>query len=248
MLIWTPPWPSSKLPIDTDIQSAWVMCDEVGLNFASHTGTPEQNVATARHMLLKAFPTIQKILWLNQVHSVDVVQIHNSPPEMSIPETSLSAKPMTADGSFITVPGIASVVLTADCLPVLFRDLRHGKVAAVHAGWRGLANGILQKTVALFDPQYCQVSIGPCISAQHFEVGDDVVQAFSGFRSFFISGVAKDKWLGDLVGIAVALLESCQISKKAISVSSRCTFEDLDLPSYRKDKTPLRMASLIWCA
>ena len=241
MLIWTPPWPSLKDAGKSEIRSAWVMCDEAGLNFASHTGTPEHLVSRARSMLLEAFPTIERALWLNQVHSADVLQIHHS---LSIKQ--VNSKPITADGSCITVPGIASIVLTADCLPVLFRDLRHGRVAAIHAGWRGLANGIVQKTAALFDPQYCQVSIGPCISARHFEVGQDVVQAFAGFSAFFSPGASKDKAHGDLAGIAVALLESCGILKEAISVSSRCTFEDAELPSFRKDMTPLRMASLIW--
>lgn len=246
MLIWTPQWPgdaqglalnSSKL---ADIRSAWVMVNELGLNLAGHTGTPLSGVEIARNKLLQAFPSLKRVVWLDQVHSTDLVEITTN--------LQIARKPYIADGVSTNIPGIGCAVLSADCIPVLLRDRQTGKVAAVHAGWRGLAGGILEKALAGFDLNTCEVSIGPCISQKHFEVGKDVYDAFASFSAFFIAGDSAGKWLADLPGIALAIFKKNGLAASAVAVSGRCTFTDRDLPSYRLDKTPLRMASLIWQA
>ncbi|HNJ83246.1 MAG TPA: polyphenol oxidase family protein, partial [Piscinibacter sp.] len=145
-------------------------------------------------------------VWLNQVHGAAVVRLR---PE-------LFGQLPTADASICTEPGLACTVQVADCLPVLFAapgaTFPRG-VGAAHAGWRGLAGGVLEATIAaLCDAAACapgelQAWLGPCIGPRQFEVGAEVLQAFGadqqrGDQAFFTARAAPGKWLADLAGLA----------------------------------------------
>jgi hypothetical protein len=141
--------------------------------------------------------------------------------------------------------------MTADCLPVLLCDVTGTQVAAVHAGWQGLANGIIGKAVAQFDvPSQVMAWLGPAIGPKAFEVGVDVLDAFgvdpSAVSTEFmpVSG-NPNKWLGNLYAIARAQLD--QLGVTQIYGGQYCTVSDpQNFYSHRRDPTSGRMASLIW--
>lgn len=177
-------------------------------------------------------------LWLDQVHGTRVVRAD-----------SAETRPR-ADGSCAYQPGWVCAVLTADCLPVLLASKDGTSVAALHAGWRGLAAGILEEGVACMDssPDQLVAWLGPAIGPQAFEVGDDVRQAF------FESGSAADgsfrpndrgRWLVDLYALARGCLAAAGVAE--IYGGDRCTYSEAEtFFSYRRDGTCGRMASLIW--
>ncbi len=148
------------------------------------------------------------------------------------------------------IPNTACAVLTADCLPVLMATKDGKFVAAVHAGWRGLAQGIVQKAVAELQSSDLSVYIGPAIQQRHFEVGTEVREAFQDIiqldSRLCIAGEQEGKWLLDLPGIARQVLLQSGVDANSILVSDICTFESDLWPSYRRNKTAARMASLIW--
>ena len=135
------------------------------LNLGTHVGDDAEAVAQNRsrlQILLGCQPT-----WLNQVHCPDVVE-------------ATPAQVLTADASWTATPGVAALVMTADCLPVLFCDRAGTRVAAAHAGWRGLAGGVLENTLRALalDPAETLVWLGPAIGPAAFEVGAEVREAF----------------------------------------------------------------------
>jgi YfiH family protein len=197
--------------------------------------------------------SIESLVWLNQQHTTDVVNLD----EQSL--TEFNSSPIIADASVTTIAGHACAVLTADCVPILLVDLQEPRVAAIHAGWRGLAQGIVENTLRTFssDMSHLQAYIGPCISQQHFEVGQDVFDQFVSnpfmpdAKKYFIPvalGLDKSeqKWLADLPGLTTAKLIKCGVHIESIKQSGICTFSDARLPSYRLNKTSARMASVIW--
>ncbi|ACV26502.1 peptidoglycan editing factor PgeF [Kangiella koreensis] len=207
------------------------------LNLGLHVGDDKSKVFVNRKQLQSAseHPPVQ---WLNQVHSNRVV-------EYSGVDTLLDADAITTQK-----PAAACAVMTADCLPVLFTNSRGNWVAAAHAGWRGLADGILLNTVS----QYAQAEslmawIGPAISQDCFEVGDEVRQAFidlnDGNQAQFVQN-SRGRWQADLVGLAKRQLENLGVD---VYLSQLCTFKnEHQFYSYRRDGQTGRMASMIWIA
>lgn len=178
--------------------------------------------------------------WLKQVHGkqvVDVAKVCGG----AMPE---------ADASFSRAVAEVCVVMTADCLPVLFCDRDGSVVAAAHAGWRGLADGVLEATIAAMavSPDKLLAWLGPAIGPQHFEVGGEVRQTFidrDGSAAAAFSAVSGNKWLADLPLLARQRLESCGLT--SIFFSDACTYRDpARYFSYRRDGVTGRMASLIW--
>ncbi|MCO7225303.1 peptidoglycan editing factor PgeF [Pleionea sp. CnH1-48] len=209
------------------------------MNVGDHVGDDAEHVATNRQRLVEALALPSEPFWLNQTHSTDVV-----------PVTSLSETPIEADASYSEQPSQVCAVMTADCLPVLFTDKKGQWVAAAHAGWRGLANGILLKTMDSYqgEKEDCLAWLGPAISSKAFEVGDDVKQAFcaqsSSFDRFFQARDKKGKYLADLYGIAREQLSALGVQ---IYGGDFCTYSDPEqFFSYRRDGVTGRMASLIW--
>ncbi len=205
-------------------------------NLAFHVGDNPQHVATNRHALLTSLPDVRAIQWLQQVHSADVVRACSG------------SVTLTADAVYSSDRGLACAVMTADCLPVLFCDDAGTQVAAAHAGWRGLADGVLLNTLATFaDPAAVRVYLGPAIGPQAFEVGPEVAQSFPWADAAHFRQGRGDRLFADLYGLAREQLERAGV--RQIAGGNLCTYAQSELfYSYRRDGQTGRMASLIWLA
>jgi polyphenol oxidase len=166
--------------------------------------------------------------------------------------SSLRASPPTADAAVTRVPGVVLGVRTADCLPVLFADREGNVVGAAHAGWRGLAAGVLEATLRAMDVPPCNVTawLGPAIGPRKFEVGRDVYDAFCAEDAAAVACFAPHrdgKWLADLYGLARHRLERAGVT--AVAGGGHCTMsESARFFSFRGDKDTGRMATLVWLA
>jgi YfiH family protein len=210
------------------------------LNVGFATGDAATAVAENRRRVRAAVP--QEPRWLKQVHGarvLDAETIENRPE---------------ADAAFARAPGTVCAILVADCLPVLFCDKTGSVVAAAHAGWRGLAAGVLHNTVAAMrhtgaHPSDILAYIGPGIGPAAFEVGDDVRAAYvsrdAAAAAAAFTPQANGKWLADLPGLARRALEQCGVT--AIYGGNLCTYSHPErFYSYRRDKDTGRMAAVIW--
>jgi len=183
-------------------------------------------------------------VFLDQVHGTRVVRLARA--------DALPGAPVhQADASITTAPGLACAVQVADCLPVLFAAPAGRGVGAAHAGWRGLAAGVLGATVqalceaAACEPHELQAWLGPCIGPQRFEVGPDVVDAFGAGSSVRFVPQTAGKWLADLPGLARDSLHAAGV--RAVSGGGWCTVSDASrFFSYRRDRVTGRMAALVW--
>lgn len=207
-----------------------------GLNLGDHVGDDSLRVAANRAELRSFLPA--EPLWLQQVHGMATVN------------ADLEANSLVADAAFARKPGKVCVVMTADCLPVLFCDKDGTVVAAAHAGWRGLVAGILEATVAKMGVPASELMVwlGPAIGPTCFEVGDEVRTAFVGHDSAATNAFVPQrpgKWLADIYALARQRLQAVGID--AISGGEFCTVSDpVRFFSYRRDGVTGRMASLIW--
>ena len=207
-------------------------------NLADHVGDVPGAVAENRALLARSLQLPDLPRWLKQVHGNCAVNAAACSPGA------------VADASFSLQPGVVCAVLTADCLPVLLCDRQGTRVAAAHAGWRGLAGGVLEATVAALDsaPGQLMAWFGPAIGPQRFEVGDEVRNAFIGqhaeAREAFVPR-PNGRWLADLYRLAQIRLNAAGVG--AIFGGGLCTYIDEErFYSYRRDGVTGRMASLIW--
>lgn len=210
-----------------------------GLNLATHVGDDPGAVAQNRARLRALLPA--EPAWLTQVHGnvvVDAAQVQGAP---------------AADASIAVGPGAVCLIQTADCLPVLFCDAQGSVVGAAHAGWRGLAAGVLENTVAAMRAAGARdilAWLGPAIGPACFEVGEDVRQAFiaddAEANAAFLPNInAFGKYFADIYFLARLRLRHQGIDK--ISGGGYCTVtEAARFYSYRRDGTTGRMASLVW--
>ncbi|MEW6677163.1 MAG: peptidoglycan editing factor PgeF [Pseudomonadota bacterium] len=211
-------------------------------NTASHVGDDPAAVVENRRLLRQYLPA--EPLWLNQIHGNAVVGF-DAP---GLPD---------ADASVAFRPGQVCVVQTADCLPVLFCDTAGTVVAAAHAGWKGLAGGVLETTVAAMgvDPARILAWMGAAIGPEKFEVGEEVREAFVSQHA--MAGVAfrpalpgtldemPRKWLADIY--ALARIRLAAVGVEQVFGGGLCSFRDRNrFFSYRRDRNTGRMASLIW--
>ena len=226
-----------------------------GFNLASHVDDDPLAVAANRRALVAAGADagLREIYWLNQVHSTEPIIVPRN-AEVDVPECA------EADASISRRSGVASAVLTADCLPVLLCCRAGVVVAAAHAGWRGLCNGILLETIGhMVSPsQQILAWLGPAISAAHFEVGAEVRDAFlryfvgpsqrdieSAFSPSLNADDGRPKYFADLYALARMQLKSLGVS--AIYGGDYCTYGDAEhFFSYRREAHCGRQASLIW--
>lgn len=207
------------------------------LNPANHVNDLTEHVAINRRIIVEKLQLPSEPKWLQQVHGINVVkadEIH---------------KQVQADASFTDQVGTVCVVLTADCLPVLFCGDQGDVIAATHAGWRGLHAGILAKTLDAMACRNVVVWLGPAIGPNQFEVGEDVYSAFvdadaSTKKAFKL--IKQNKWLADIYALARISLFNLDIEK--IYGGGFCTVSDPHrFYSYRRDGAHTgRMASLIW--
>ena len=208
------------------------------MNLARNAIDNPEHVAQNK-ALLRAVIGVDPV-WMSQVHGTDVVTI-DTPPSMPI-----------GDAAVATKPGRVVAVRIADCLPVLFCDRAGTTVAAAHAGWRGLSAGILEATIARMPvaPGELLAWMGPAIGPQKFEVGDDVRDAFLARDSAAASAFKphpehEHKWLADIFALASMRLAAAGVT--AQSGGGLCTVSNPDrFFSHRRDKSPGRMAALIW--
>jgi YfiH family protein len=210
-------------------------------NPASHVDDDPAAVAENRRLLRQWLPA--EPLWLNQVHGCQVAC-------EAIPN------PPTADASISFQPKEVRAVLTADCLPVLFCDEDGRVVAAAHAGWRGLAAGVLEETVRAMrvPPDRILAWLGAAIGQDAFEVGPEVRETFVAQHD--LAGIAfrpalpgtldgaPRKWLADIYMLARIRLASVGVER--VYGGGLCTFNDQRFFSYRREARTGRMASLIW--
>mgnify|MGYP000046712155 CR=1 FL=1 len=213
-----------------------------GLNLGTHVGDDINLVQKNRKYLQCQEDMPSAPVWLNQTHSTHVVEVLK--PTLEV---------LDADGAFSMSPGVVCSAMTADCLPVLLTNTSGTQVAAVHAGWRGLAGGIIENAIAKFkehDPQSeIMAWLGPAIGPSVFEVGSDVVQAFVDFdsnaKAAFQTKPEQDKWLANMSQLARQRLNLAGVTE--ISDSNLCTYSDPDLfYSYRRDGVTGRQATFIW--
>jgi len=218
-----------------------------GLNLGGNCGDDPAAVALNREHLAAALDLPGEPKWLRQVHGTRVLEL------------PLAAVEPEADGSFATEAGVVCAVQSADCLAVLFCDDQATVVAAAHAGWRGLAAGVLEATVAALpvSPDRLLAWIGPAIGPEDFEVGDEVRAAFIAvdpaaaacFRPVPVAskplGVPPEKYLGDLFALARQRLTRAGVRR--VHGGGISTHADPErFYSFRRDGVCGRMAALIW--
>ncbi len=209
------------------------------LNLGDHVGDEPEAVAENRRLLREALALPAEPLWLEQVHGTGVARFDG--PD----------RPQ-ADAAVALAPGQVCAVMVADCLPVLLAD-RHGAcVAAAHAGWRGLAAGVLEATVAAMpaDPSQLVAWLGPAIGPDAFEVGPEVRAAFiaadAAAADAFRPGTG-DRWLADVYQLARQRLARAGVTE--VHGGGLCTVSDpARFFSYRRDGVTGRMAALVWRA
>ncbi|MDO8909543.1 MAG: peptidoglycan editing factor PgeF [Pseudohongiella sp.] len=248
----TPDWPA---PANVE---AWITTRTAGvsvapwdsLNLGTHVGDSPAHVRRNRDILRTQLPDGLRLQWLNQVHGTRVVRVVSG-------DVDLRRK--TADAAAVFNPGVAAVVMMADCLPVFFCDLDGSVAAAAHAGWRGLLAGVLESTINALDVPATQLMawLGPAIAPCHFQVGDEVRTAFlehpsacgsdsGSFESAFVPCADKSgKWMMDIYGIARLRLQLAGVSR--VYGGGLCTVCDSKrFFSYRRDGVTGRMAGLIY--
>ncbi|MEZ8021985.1 peptidoglycan editing factor PgeF [Vibrio sp. 10N.222.51.C8] len=213
-----------------------------GLNLGTHVGDDASLVENNRAWLKQHANMPAAPVWLHQTHSTDVVTVLHPTADI-----------LDADGAFTTAKDVVCSAMTADCLPVILTDTKGTQVAAVHAGWRGLAGGILENAVAKFSNLGSENKIiawlGPAIGKQAFEVGDDVLEAFVSFDSqaklAFEAKAEPGKWLANMSQLATQRLNKVGVT--SVTDSNLCTFADADaFYSYRRDGITGRQATFIW--
>ncbi|RMC98560.1 peptidoglycan editing factor PgeF [Aquitalea palustris] len=206
-------------------------------NLGTHVGDQPEAVAANREQLRLLLP--DEPAWLNQVHGTNVVDA------AEIGETLLDA-----DASFSRQPGKVCVVMTADCLPVLLCDDAGSVVAAAHAGWRGLCDGVLEAAVSAtaVAPATLMAWLGPAIGPDAFEVGAEVRAAFIACdpaAAAAFTDIGEGKYLADIYQLARQRLAAAGVSR--VYGGDYCTVIERErFFSYRRDGVTGRMASLIW--
>ena len=215
-----------------------------GLNLGLHVNDDPAAVLENRARLQALLPG--RPAWIAQVHGADVVDASSVGAGQPV---------RTGDASMATLPGVVCAILTADCLPVLFADRAGRVVGAAHAGWRGLAGGVLGQTVASMRAAGAgeiTAWMGPAIGAGAFEVGQDVFDRFATALPGIDVGFAfaprpehAGKYLADMYGLARLMLARDGVT--SVAGGDRCTATEADcFYSYRRDGVTGRQASLIW--
>ncbi len=208
------------------------------LNLGDHVGDDPLHVAENRRIICELANVPNAPCWLEQVHGTRVLTLDGS-----------RQSDCKADASYTRTPGEVCVVMTADCLPVLFSSDEGTEVAAAHAGWRGLCDGVLENTLSHFQADTASISVwlGPAIGPRQFEVGAEVREKFIAHheqtaQAFIPHG---EKYLADIYHLAQIRLEMAGITR--IYGGEYCTVSEPEVFfSYRREREAGRMASFIW--
>jgi YfiH family protein len=210
-------------------------------NLGAHVGDDPSQVAQNRARLRQLLELRREPAWLQQVHGTTVANA-------DVP--SADGPPVVADAAVASHRDSACVIMVADCLPVLFTARDGARVGAAHAGWRGLAAGVLENTVQALGvaPGEIRAWLGPAILQPRFEVGADVRDAFTGrdpAAADYFQPNARGRWQADLVGLARRRLRALGVED--VSGGEWCTAADpRRFYSHRRDGRGGRMAALIW--
>jgi YfiH family protein len=187
-------------------------------NIAQHVGDDQYLVNKNRQLL----PNHQNFIWLNQTHSNICIDLDESRALAELPQ---------ADACFSVRESQVCAVMTADCLPILFCDQQGSCVAAVHAGWRGLADGVIENTVSKMpvSAKTLMAWMGPAISQRHFEVGKEIKERFADYPQAFSrsSQVVEDKYYANLYQIAEQKMLALGITQ--VFGGKYCTYQQEDL-------------------
>jgi len=210
--------------------------DFQSLNPALHVNDNSETVLANRKVISQMLNLPSNPIWLEQVHSNRVIKIDKN--------TAVQQ----ADASYTDQAGVVSVVMTADCLPVLLASSDGTEIAAVHAGWRGLLAGVIANTVAMFKSDNVIAWLGPAIGPDCFEVGGEVKESFVAKSKDFASAfkqTSEEKYLADIYQLA--RLELATLGITQVYGGDFCTVTDKQrFYSYRRDGETGRMATLIW--
>lgn len=244
----TPNWPSpaNVRAMQTTRAGGVSLAPYHDFNLGAHVNDDAMAVAHNRQLLSPFMPS--EPVWINQVHGVKAI------------DAAIAGCAAEADAAYTIKENTVCVTMTADCLPVLLCDQAGTIVAAVHAGWKGLLDGVIESTVHRMlvampnlAPQNLMVWLGPAIGPQAFEVGSEVREAFvtvdaNATVAFKLAGnneASYDKWLGDIYQLARQRLNTIGVSQ--IYGGDFCTYTDeARFFSYRRDNVTGRMATIIW--
>lgn len=205
-------------------------------NLAFHVDDNPEHVKANREALIETLKLPAMPDWLEQTHSTDCVIVE-------------AEANRCADAAITRSPEHVLAIMTADCLPIVLCNAQGTEIAAIHAGWRGLVNGIITNTLAkMHSTPSDQIAwIGPAICQKCYEVGDEVLDTFAAHYSFAgeYFRPREKKWLADLAALAGRILHENGI--KEVYQSNMCTFEnESDFYSYRRASQTGRIATLIW--
>ena len=213
------------------------------LNLGLHVNDVDEHVQTNRQKLIDIGELPSEPVWLNQVHGIDIIELKGKK----------SVTPPVCDGVYTQQKSTVCAVMTADCLPLFLTNTKGDRVALLHAGWRGLANGIIEKGVALLcdsgdtkeTPNNLVAWAGPCISINNFEIGNEVKEQLHGPDYAYKPSLQTNKHYADLYQLTGERLSRVGVNN--YTHSQYCSFTDEHLFfSHRRDKKTGRMASLIW--
>lgn len=214
------------------------------LNLGVHVGDDPAAVAENRRRLAHALRLPTEPIWLDQVHGCDVLRVEAT----SRPASGTRPR---ADAIVTNSSGVVLAIQVADCLPVLFASRDGQALGAAHAGWRGLAAGVLEATVAAMGRPAEEIVawLGPSIGVAHFEVGEEVREAFLASQvdaASAFSPNARGRWQCDLPALARGRLAALGIGR--VDGGDWCTAADpVRFYSHRRDQRTGRMAALLWC-
>jgi YfiH family protein len=208
------------------------------LNLGDHVGDDPAAVRANRAALRGALELPSEPLGLRQVHGTHIV------------DAAIASVGTTADGAWTNRRGIVLAIMTADCLPIFLADRNATKIALVHAGWRGLAAGVVEAGVRALSvsPEDVIAHLGPGIGPDAYEVGDDVRDTFVASDTgteFAFRAAGPGKWFADMYALARKRLN--RLGLQTVTGGDRCTLREADLfYSYRRDRITGRIASLLW--
>ena len=213
-----------------------------GINCLTFTSSyfEQHNVDPKKDRLIKEFQHFQDIpiQYMEQVHgdNIESVQAHNAKPKTN------------TDALFTTEDNIALAALTADCMPIALSRIDGSEFSIIHAGWKGLLSGIIEKSISSFtsDPSLISAWIGPSISCRNYEVDTEFYENFISKDKESISNfIKKDstKWLFNLQGEAERILKKFNVNTQMTRI---CTYDSDLLYSFRKEQTQNRLVSIIW--
>ncbi len=213
------------------------------LNLGLHVNDNPEDVRLNRLQLSQTFNFMYEPSWLNQTHSTNVIVQKSVNPQQEI----------EADGAITQLTGVPCVVLTADCLPLLLCNTEGTVVGAVHCGWRGIAEGIIENAINAIRLQTNHdilAWLGPAIGQSHYEVGTDMREKFLehslATNGAFVPSEKPNKWMANLYTLASMRLKERGVDQ--IYGGNYCTYTDEQFYSFRRDKQTGRMATLIWLA